>query len=65
MSFQHKIKSEFINSISNIYNDEIKKYDDLMCLIIQLPFVTKIINENIMLKEKLEIFEKKQHYDKQ
>ena len=24
--FQHRIKSEFINSINNIYNDEIKKY---------------------------------------
>ena len=38
--FQHRIKSEFINSINNIYNDEIKKYDDLMCLIIQLPVFT-------------------------
>jgi hypothetical protein len=59
-TFHHKIKSEFINSINNIYNDEIKKYDDLMCLIIQLPIVKKIIDENIMLKEKIEIFEKKQ-----
>ena len=62
--FQTNINNEFKKYLVKIYNEEFKAYDDIINIITQLPLVKNIIDENIMLKQKLEIFEKKE-YDKQ
>ena len=51
--FNTKMKEEFSNSLTKIYNDDMKKYDDIINIIIQLPFVKRIIEENNSLREKL------------
>ena len=48
-----KMKEEFTNTLTKIYNDDMKKYDDIINIIIQLPFVKRIIEENNSLREKL------------
>ena len=56
--FNTKMKEEFSNSLTKIYNDDMKKYDDIINIIIQLPFVKRIIEENNSLREKLNILGK-------
>ena len=58
-----KMKEEFTNTLTKIYNDDMKKYDDIINIIIQLPFVKRIIEENNSLREKLKNLDQSSNND--
>ena len=52
-TFHQKVKNEFEFSITKLYQEEIKQYQDLIDSIMKIPFVENIILENKKLKEKI------------
>ena len=50
-SFHEKIKPIFESSISDIYNNELKYYSDIIEIIYKIPFVVNLIEENKNLKD--------------
>ena len=52
--FHNSVKRNFEVTLTNIYNDEISKYNELIEHIKHLPFVQTIIDENNKYKEELQ-----------
>ena len=55
--FHTCIKSEFEKSINKMYKEEINVYRDFIEIIVKLPFIQLIIEENKTLKAKLHLLE--------
>ena len=49
--YHTSVKKEFEIVLTNIYNDEINKYSEIIEHIVRLPFVQAIVDENKRLKE--------------
>ena len=49
--YHTSVKKEFEIVLTNIYNDEINKYSEIIEHIVRLPFVQAIVEENKRLKE--------------
>lgn len=56
--FHTRMKTEFLSCISKIYHDEINVYSDIIEMIVKLPFIKKIIDENNELKRRINELEK-------
>jgi hypothetical protein len=52
--FHDKIKNEFQHVLTKMYREELDKYSNVIETIIKLPFIQDIINENKLLKLRIE-----------
>ena len=51
--YHTSVKKEFETVLTNIYNNEINKYSEIIEHIVKLPFVQAIVEENTQLKQEI------------